>query len=612
MCGIVGYIGDKDVYPILVQGLQRLEYRGYDSAGLAIYNSSLNVYKCKGRVSDLEKHVADKDTSGHIGIGHTRWATHGEPNDRNAHPHTSMNGNFVLVHNGIIENYAELKSDLLKKGYSFQSDTDTEVLVNLIEYFYMNAEDATSEIAVRLALSKVVGAFGIVVICKNEKDQLIAARKGSPLVIGIGKGEYFIASDATPIVNYTDSVIYLNDHDVAVINKDSLTLKTVENNPVAFKITKVDMTIGDLEKGDFEHFMLKEIFEQPKTIEDTFRGRITPDHTDIVLGGLLDVFPKLLKARRIIIIGCGTSWHAALVGEYLIEEYARIPVEVEYASEFRYRNPILNSDDVVIAISQSGETADTLAALRMAKEKGATILGICNVVGSSIARETDGGVYTHAGVEIGVASTKAFTAQVTVLTLLALKLAKEGGRISSGLYLDLINELSEIPEKLKSILVKHPHIKEVAAKYKDAINALYLGRGYLFPVALEGALKLKEISYMHAEGYAAGEMKHGPIALVDDNLPVIVVAAKDHYYEKIVSNIQEVKARKGNIIAVVTEGDTGLTHMVNDLFEIPKSHPAVSPLLAIVPLQLFSYYIAVMRGCDVDQPRNLAKSVTVE
>jgi len=612
MCGIVGYIGEQSVYPILIQGLQRLEYRGYDSAGLAIYNDTLNVFKCKGRVSDLEKHVENEDLSGCIGIGHTRWATHGEPNDRNAHPHTSMNGDFVLVHNGIIENYAEIKADLKKKGYTFQSDTDTEVLVNLVEYFYRNAEDVTAEIAVRLALSKVVGAYGIVVICKNEKNQLIAARKGSPLVIGIGKNEYFIASDATPIVNYTDSVIYLNNNDVAILNKDSLTLKTVENNPVAFKITKVDLTIGDLEKGDFEHFMLKEIFEQPKTIEDTFRGRITPDHTEVVLGGLLDVFPKIMNAKRIILIGCGTSWHAALVGEYLIEEYARVPVEVEYASEFRYRNPILNSEDVVIAISQSGETADTLAALRMAKERGATILGICNVVGSSIARETDGGVYTHAGVEIGVASTKAFTAQVTILTLLTIKLAKEKGQISKGLYLDLIKELADIPEKVKSILVKHPHIKDVAVKYKDAINALYLGRGYLFPVALEGALKLKEISYMHAEGYAAGEMKHGPIALVDDNLPVIVVAAKDHYYEKIVSNIQEVKARKGNIIAVVTEGDDGLKNMVNDLFEIPKSHPAVSPLLAIIPLQLFSYYIAVMRGCDVDQPRNLAKSVTVE
>lgn len=612
MCGIVGYIGDKNVYPILIQGLQRLEYRGYDSAGLAIYNSELKVFKCKGRVADLEKFVSAEDISGHIGIGHTRWATHGEPNDRNAHPHTSMNGDFVLVHNGIIENYAELKSDLIKKDYTFQSDTDTEVLVNLIEYFYRNAEEVNAEIAVRLALSKVVGAYGIVVICKNEKDQLIAARKGSPLVIGIGRGEYFIASDATPIINYTDSVIYLNDHDVAIITKDSLTLKTVENIPVAFKITKVDMSIGDLEKGDFEHFMLKEIFEQPKTIEDTFRGRILPDHSDIVLGGLMDVFPKILKAKRIIIIGCGTSWHAALVGEYLIEEYARVPVEVEYASEFRYRNPILSSDDVVIAITQSGETADTLAALRMAKEKGATILGICNVVGSSIARETDAGVYTHAGVEIGVASTKAFTAQVTVITLFALKLAKEKGEIAPELYLQLISELSEIPEKLKSILVKHPAIKEIAAKYKDSVNALYLGRGYLFPVALEGALKLKEISYIHAEGYAAGEMKHGPIALVDDNLPVIVVAAKDHYYEKIVSNIQEVKARKGNIIAVVTEGDDVLKNMVNDVFEIPKSHPAVSPLLAIIPLQLFSYYIAVLRGCDVDQPRNLAKSVTVE
>lgn len=612
MCGIVGYIGDKNVYPILIQGLQRLEYRGYDSAGLAIYNGELKVFKCKGRVADLEKHVSAEDISGHIGIGHTRWATHGEPNDRNAHPHTSMNGDFVLVHNGIIENYAELKTDLIKKGYTFQSDTDTEVLVNLIEYFYKNVDEVNAEIAVRLALSKVVGAYGIVVICKNEKNQLIAARKGSPLVIGLGRGEYFIASDATPIVNYTDSVIYLNDNDVAIMTNDSLTLKTVENIPVAFKITKVDMTIGDLEKGDFEHFMLKEIFEQPKTIEDTFRGRISPDHSEIILGGLLDVFPKLINARRIIIIGCGTSWHAALVGEYLIEEYARIPVEVEYASEFRYRNPILSSEDVVIAISQSGETADTLAALRMAKEKGATILGICNVVGSSIARETDAGVYTHAGVEIGVASTKAFTAQVTVITLLALKLAKEKGMLSPALYLDLIKELAEIPEKVKSILVKHPHIKEVAAKYKDSINALYLGRGYLFPVALEGALKLKEISYIHAEGYAAGEMKHGPIALVDDNLPVIVVAAKDHYYEKIVSNIQEVKARKGNIIAVVTEGDDGLKNMVNDLFEIPRSHPAVSALLAIIPLQLFSYYIAVLRGCDVDQPRNLAKSVTVE
>jgi glucosamine--fructose-6-phosphate aminotransferase (isomerizing) len=612
MCGIVGYIGNENVYPFLIQGLQRLEYRGYDSAGIAILNDCLKVYKCKGRVSDLERHIANQDISGTIGIGHTRWATHGEPNDRNAHPHSSMNGNFVLVHNGIIENYAELKTDLIKNGFEFQSDTDTEVLVNLIEYFYREGEGVTGEIAVRLALSKVVGAFGIAVIDKNEKDLLIVARKGSPLVIGIGNGAFYIASDTTPFIIYTNNVIYLKDHDVAVITRDGITLKTAQNTPAPFNITRVDMKIGELEKGSFDHFMLKEIFEQPKIIEDTFRGRILPDHSAILLGGLMDIFPKLLKAQRIIIIGCGTSWHAALIGEYLIEEYARIPVEVEYASEFRYRNPVLTSDDVVIAISQSGETADTLAALRMAKERGATILGICNVVGSTIARETDAGVYTHAGVEIGVASTKAFTAQVTVLTLLALKLAREKGKITTEVYLNLIQELTEVPEKIKLILIKHPKIREIAVKYKDAPNALYLGRGALFPIALEGALKLKEVSYIHAEGYAAGEMKHGPIALVDDNLPVIVVAAKDSYYAKIVSNIHEVKARKGNIIAVVTEGDEDLNGMVSDRFEIPVSHPAVTPLLAIIPLQLFSYYIAVLRGCDVDQPRNLAKSVTVE
>lgn len=612
MCGIVGYIGDKNVYPILIKGLQRMEYRGYDSAGIAIYNSALKVYKRKGKVSELEAFVAEKNIEGHLGIGHTRWATHGEPNDVNAHPHSSMNGNFVLVHNGIIENFAKLKKDLAEKGFHFQSDTDTEVLANLIEYFYQSDEVADAETAVRLALSKVVGAYGIVVICKNEKDRMIAARMGSPLVIGIGQGEYFLASDASPIVEYTDSVIYLNDGDVAIIEKNSLTLKTIQNSPTNFKVTKIDLSIGDLEKGDFEHFMLKEIFEQPKTISDTFRGRIKPDQNDIVLGGLIDVFPKLVAANRIIIIGCGTSWHAALVAEYLIEEYARIPVEVEYASEFRYRKPIINKDDVVIAISQSGETADTLAALKMAKENGALILGICNVVGSSIARETDAGVYTHAGTEIGVASTKAFTAQVTVLTLLAFKLARKRDEISQEFYEMLIGELLAIPAKVETILLGHPHIKTVAAKYKDAINALYLGRGYLFPVALEGALKMKEISYIHAEGYAAGEMKHGPIALVDDNLPVIVVSAKDSYYEKVVSNIQEVKARKGNIIAVVTEGDNGLHKMANDLFEVPASHPAVAALLTVVPLQLFAYYIAVMRGCNVDQPRNLAKSVTVE
>ncbi|WP_159521413.1 glutamine--fructose-6-phosphate transaminase (isomerizing) [Sunxiuqinia indica] len=612
MCGIVGYIGDKNVYPILIKGLQRLEYRGYDSAGIAIYNSTLNVYKRQGKVSELEAFVADKNVEGSIGIGHTRWATHGEPNDENAHPHQSMHGNFVLVHNGIIENYARLKRDLAEKGFEFQSDTDTEVLANLIEYFYQLDEVEDAETAVRLALSKVVGAYGIVVICKDEKHRIIAARMGSPLVIGIGQGEYFLASDASPIVEYTDSVIYLNDGDVAIIEKNSLTLKTVQNNPANFKITKVDLSIGDLDKGDFEHYMLKEIFEQPKTISDTYRGRIRPNQNDINLGGLIDVFPQIVSANRIIIIGCGTSWHAALVAEYLIEEYARVPVEVEYASEFRYRKPIINKGDVVIAISQSGETADTLAALKMAKEKGALILGICNVVGSSIARETDAGVYTHAGTEIGVASTKAFTAQVTVLTLLAFKLARERGEIDQEFYEMLIAELLEIPAKIDTILMSHPHIKEVAEKYKDAINALYLGRGYLFPVALEGALKLKEISYMHAEGYAAGEMKHGPIALVDDNLPVVVVSAKDSYYEKVVSNIQEVKARKGNVIAVVTEGDNGLRKMADDLFEVPESHPAVAALLTVIPLQLFAYYIAVIRGCDVDQPRNLAKSVTVE
>ena len=612
MCGIIGYIGDKNAYPILIQGLQRLEYRGYDSAGIAILNGSLKVFKCKGKISDLERHIAETDISGTMGIGHTRWATHGEPNDLNAHPHTSMNGKFVLVHNGIIENHSELKADLLKKGFRFQSDTDTEVLVNLIEYFYGKGDAMTGEMAVRLALTKIVGAYGIAVICTEEKNQLIVARKGSPLVIGVGERSYFIASDASPIISFTRNMIYLNDNDVGIINRQGLILKTVENIPAQFNITKVGMTIGEIEKGNFDHFMLKEIFEQPKIIEETFRGRIAADHSAIKLGGLMDIFPKLSKAQRIIIIGCGTSWHAALVGEYLIEAYARIPVEVEYASEFRYRNPILTKKDVVIAISQSGETADTLAALRMAKAKGATVLGICNVVGSTIARETEAGVYTHAGIEIGVASTKAFTAQVTVLTLLALKLAKENEKITPKTFKCLIRELIDIPGKVNSILKNHLHIKEVASKYKNAANALYLGRGSLFPVALEGALKLKEISYIHAEGYAAGEMKHGPIALVDDNLPVVVVAAKDDYYAKIVSNIHEVKARKGNIIAVVTAGDDDLKGLVNDLFEIPDSHPMVTPLLAIIPLQLFSYYVAVSRGCNVDQPRNLAKSVTVE
>ncbi len=612
MCGIVGYAGSNNALPFLIQGLKRLEYRGYDSAGIALAGKSLQIHKCKGRVSDLEAHLLSKEAEGSVGIAHTRWATHGEPNDSNAHPHRSMNGQFALVHNGIIENYALLKSELVKEGYAFQSETDTEVLVNLIEFYYGKGEEVSPEMAIRLALSSVVGAFGIAVLCNDVPEELIVARRGSPLVIGIGEGEYFVASDATPLIGHTKNVIYLNDNDLAIISKNSLVLKTAEDKPASFQISRVNRTLGEIEKGDFEHFMLKEIFEQPITIEDTFRGRVSANRESIVLGGLLDVFPQIVKAKRIILIGCGTSWHAALVGEYLIETYARIPVEVEYASEFRYRNPILSSDDVVIAISQSGETSDTLVALRMAKEKGATILGVCNVVGSSIARETDAGVYTHAGVEIGVASTKAFTAQVTVLTLFAIKLAFAKGELDVELYHEIIAELAAIPGKISTILEGHLKIKEIAAKYKDATNALYLGRGVLFPVALEGALKLKEISYLHAEGYAAGEMKHGPIALVDDNLPVVVVAPKDHYYEKIVSNIQEVKARKGNLIAVVTEGDLILKEMVHDIFEIPESHPAVTPLLAIVPLQLFAYYLAVMRGCDVDQPRNLAKSVTVE
>nr|WP_321355277.1 glutamine--fructose-6-phosphate transaminase (isomerizing) [uncultured Draconibacterium sp.] len=612
MCGIVGYIGHQKAFPILIGGLKRLEYRGYDSAGVALLNGSLENYKKKGKVSDLEDFVAGKTNDGAVGIGHTRWATHGEPSDKNAHPHVSMNGHFSIVHNGIIENYAQLKRDLEAHGYTFESDTDTEVLANLIEYFYLQDKEMSSEAAVQLALSKVVGAYGIAVLCKKESEKIVVARKGSPLVVGLGSGEYFIASDASPIAEYTNQVIYLNDEDIAILQKDGFTLSNVQNNPVSLKISNIDMEIGALDKGDYDYFMLKEIHEQPKTIEETFRGRLQNDYSEIVLGGLLNVFPKIEAAKRIVIIGCGTSWHAGLIAEYLFEEYAQVSVEVEYASEFRYRKPVLSSEDVVILISQSGETADTLAALELAKSKGATVLGICNVVGSTLSRETEAGVYTHAGVEIGVASTKAFTAQVTVLTMIALKLAKRKGTISDGDYKMLVKELAEIPEKGRAILEDGEKIKNIAKKYHEAVNALYLGRGYLFPVALEGALKLKEISYIHAEGYAAGEMKHGPIALVDNNLPVVVVAPQDDYYEKVVSNIQEVKARKGNVIAVVTEGDKGLKEMVNDSIEIPKSHPAVAPLLAVIPLQLLAYHIALLKGCNVDQPRNLAKSVTVE
>jgi glutamine---fructose-6-phosphate transaminase (isomerizing) len=611
MCGIVGYIGDKQAYPILVNGLKRLEYRGYDSAGIALLNKEVNIYKKKGKVSDLENHVAKEDLSGNIGIGHTRWATHGEPNDLNAHPHASMNGHFILIHNGIIENYSRLKEKLSGRGYKFETDTDTEVLANLIEYIYLKG-NVSAEIAVRLALSKVVGAYGLAIMCKEEPDKLIAARKGSPLVIGVGEGEYFIASDATPIVEHTKSVIYLNDDDVAILGSDGLTLKTIKNDNLTPKIQKIDLDIGEIEKNGFDHFMLKEIFEQPRSILDTFRGRVSLDKNEIHLGGLHAIFPKLVAAKRIIIIGCGTSWHAGLVGEYLLEDLARIPVEVEYASEFRYRNPIINEDDIVIAISQSGETADTLAAIKLAKQAGATVLGVCNVVGSSIPRETDAGVYTHAGPEIGVASTKAFTAQVTVLIMIAMALGYEKKTITPERYKKLISDLHDIPAKIEKILTYNNQYLKISNLYKDATNFLYLGRGYLFPVALEGALKLKEISYIHAEGYPAAEMKHGPIALIDEKMPVVVVATKDKSYEKIVSNIQEVKARKGIVIAIVNEGDTVIRNMADHVMEIPECSEELSALLTVVPLQLLSYHIAVLRSCNVDQPRNLAKSVTVE
>jgi len=611
MCGIVAYIGDREALPVLINGLKRLEYRGYDSAGVAIIGDSPKTYKKMGKVADLEKFIGNTPPKGSIGMGHTRWATHGEPNNVNAHPHSSMNGKFTIIHNGIIENYAKLKEKLSARGVKFISETDTEVLANLIEYIYEKGQ-VDAELAVRLALTKVIGAYGLVVICSDEPDKLIAARKGSPLVIGVGNEEYFLASDATPIVEYTKSVIYLHDGDVAVINKDQLNLKTLRNDNESPTIHELNIDIGEIDKGGYEHFMLKEIFEQPRSIKDTFRGRVRTESQEVHLGGLYEVMPKLVSAKRIIIIACGTSWHAGLVGEYLFEDFARISVEVEYASEFRYRNPIINKDDVVIAISQSGETADTLAAIKLAKEQGALVLGICNVVGSSIPRETDAGVYTHAGPEIGVASTKAFTCQVTVLTMMAISIARKKGLVTDDDYRRLIHEFNLIPDKIENILSHHEEYNKVATLYKDASNALYLGRGYLFPVALEGALKLKEISYIHAEGYPAAEMKHGPIALIDENMPVVVVATKDSSYEKIVSNIQEVKARNGIVIAVVTKGDTIIRGMADYIFEIPETETVFTPLLSVIPLQLFSYYIAVLRGCNVDQPRNLAKSVTVE
>lgn len=612
MCGIVAYMGSKQAYPILINGLYRLEYRGYDSAGVAIINSQLNLYKQKGKVDDLVKHIAGRDVSGTIGIAHTRWATHGEPNNKNAHPHFSQSHELSIIHNGIIENYSVLKEELINRGYTFKSATDTEVLIHLIEDVKKNEKVNLVE-AVRIALNQVIGAYAIVIISENEPDMLIAAKKGSPMVIGIGDDEFLIASDATPIIDHTRDVIYLEDEEMAIMRRgEEIQLKTIGDKSLTPYIQKLKMSLTVLEKGGYDHFMLKEINEQPHTINESMRGRISSDLSKVALGGISDYASKLANAKRIIMIACGTSWHAALVGEYVFEEITRIPVEVEYASEFRYRNPIINEDDIVIAISQSGETADTLAAIKLAKSKGATILGICNVVGSSIARETHAGSYTHAGPEIGVASTKAFTAQVTVLTLMALSISQQKGSLSRSRFQQIVNAMSNIPNLAKKALETNDIVKEIAAKYKDAINFLYLGRGVNFPIALEGALKLKEISYIHAEGYPAAEMKHGPIALIDENMPVVVIATKRGNFEKVVSNIEEVKARNGKIIAIVTEGDQVVRKIADHVIEIPETEELLNPLIASIPLQLLSYHIALMRNCNVDQPRNLAKSVTVE
>ncbi len=614
MCGIVAYIGKKEAFPIILKGLKRLEYRGYDSAGVALIdNGQLNIYKCAGKVANLEEFISEKNAEGTIGIGHTRWATHGPPTDVNAHPHISMDGSLALIHNGIIENYDALKQELIKQGYVFKSETDTEVLVHLVDNIGKKEKVWFGE-ALRMALSHVVGAYAIVAISKDFPNQMVAARKSSPLVVGIGEeGDFYLASDATPIVEYTKQVVYLEDEEIAVIKfGEELKLFSINDEEKRPYIQQLEMELEALEKGGYEHFMLKEIHEQPRSIQDCLRGRLNAQEGRVTLGGIKDYEQKMIQANRLILVACGTSWHAALVGEYLIEDLARINVEVEYASEFRYRNPILSENDVVIAISQSGETADTMAALELAKSKGATILGICNVVGSSISRITDAGSYTHAGPEIGVASTKAFTAQVTLLTLMALSLAHKKGSISETTFRILLTELEAIPEKVKKVLETNAKIEQIALEYKDATNALYLGRGSSFPVALEGALKLKEISYIHAEGYPAAEMKHGPIALIDENMPVFVIATKGNSYEKVVSNIQEVKARKGKIIAIVTEGDTQVKAMADHVIEIPETNEILVPLLATIPFQLLSYHIAVMRNCNVDQPRNLAKSVTVE
>lgn len=614
MCGIVAYIGKKQAFPIVLKGLKRLEYRGYDSAGIAVLNGeALNMIKRSGKVANLEAYAMEHDTEGHAAIGHTRWATHGLPNDINAHPHFSNDESIAVIHNGIIENYDSLKKELIAHGYTFQSETDTEVLVHLIDDIRKNDNLSIAE-AVRRALHHVIGAYAIVVISKENPNQLVAARKSSPLVVGIGnEGDFFLASDATPIIEYTKRVVYLNDEEIAVVDlNEGLRIFNIGNQEKTPFIQKLEMELEALEKGGYEHFMLKEIHEQPRSIQDCLRGRLNANEGWVALRGLLDYETKMIQAKRLIIVACGTSWHAALVGEYLIEDLARINVEVEYASEFRYRNPIISENDVVIAISQSGETADTLAALELAKSKGATILGVCNVVGSSISRITDAGCYTHAGPEIGVASTKAFTAQVTLLTLMALSLAHKKGTIKESAFHALLTELEEIPGKVKEVLKTNSIIEKIASEYANSPNALYLGRGSSFPVALEGALKLKEISYIHAEGYPAAEMKHGPIALIDENMPVFVIATKGNSYEKVVSNIQEVKARKGKIIAIVTEGDVNVKEIADHVIEIPETHEYLVPLLATIPLQLLSYHIALMRGCNVDQPRNLAKSVTVE
>lgn len=611
MCGIVAYIGPREAYPIILKGLKRLEYRGYDSSGVALLNKDLRVYKRKGKVAELEDSLVGRDLHAHAGMGHTRWATHGEPNDRNAHPHSSASGRLAMIHNGIIENYMQLKQELMRKGYHFKSDTDTEVLLNFIEEIQKSNQCGLEE-AVRIALKRVVGAYVIVLLDKDSPDTVIAARKGSPLVIGIGKGEHFLASDASPIIEYTKEVVYVNDYELAILKADELVLKNLGNEKITPFIQKLDLEMAAIEKGGYDHFMLKEIFEQPDTIFDCLRGRLDAVKGTITMAGIQQNIGRLTGANRIIMVGCGTSWHAGLVAEYIFEELCRIPVEVEYASEFRYRNPIIHPGDVIIAISQSGETADTIVAIEKARENGAFILGVVNVVGSSIARISNAGAYTHAGPEIGVASTKAFTAQLAVLTMIALKIAKDKGTIDNTRYMQLVNELHSIPEKVREVLKLNDTVRQLALKYKDARDALYLGRGYNFAVALEGALKLKEISYIHAEGYPAAEMKHGPIALVDETLPVVFVATKDSYHEKIVSNIQEIKARKGKVIAVISQGDTIISNMAGDCMTIPEADEIIAPMLSVIPLQLLAYYSGVAKGYDVDKPRNLAKSVTVE